>query len=239
MSAQSSSKILAIARFLQFLAGILLFSTTCSFAADHTLCGNPPPVENVEEKDELDGKVDFFKRFIGTAELKGKISQTKTEIFSKYRNKDERSLAYMQYQMCIIIMDDTTLTTSEKLKQIREIHDEFVDKKSPVIDYEDEHRTLHLLYTAGVKDRFTNKKPLLEDASGRVIDLQDVQVHVQWMGIGGTFQSKMDLEFSGKYDERPLAYCEDPNHSIFLEYKSSNNCASEDPGCNCIIVSCR
>jgi len=105
---------------------ITLVPVSGIFAATHSLCGDPPPVVNETLKGELNGKANFLSKFIGNANLKGKIEASRIEIFSKYPNANKVILDhYLLYQTCVILMQDKSLTTKEKLKELRKMNGEF------------------------------------------------------------------------------------------------------------------
>ncbi|HHC6556648.1 TPA: hypothetical protein ACN36H_003142 [Vibrio parahaemolyticus] len=114
-------------RFL-LLAIVIVFSPA-SFAEPMAyLCGDPPPVDSSSLKGELNGKASFLSRFIGDAELKGKIETSREDVFSKYPNADKLVVDhYLLFQTCVIIMNDTSLDTSQKLEELRKTRREFKD----------------------------------------------------------------------------------------------------------------
>jgi hypothetical protein len=87
-------------------------------------CGDPPPVQNETLEGEIQGKAQFLSRFLGDASLGGRIQTARTEIFSKYP-EGERSNAYFEYQVCVMLMNDQSLTTLQKLDKLTEIRREF------------------------------------------------------------------------------------------------------------------
>jgi hypothetical protein len=89
-------------------------------------CGDPPPVANEALKGEIEGKAQFLSRFLGDAALSGAIQTSRTEIFSKYPDAEQsRSNAYFEYQVCLLIFNDKTMSTGEKLDQLVKIRREF------------------------------------------------------------------------------------------------------------------
>jgi len=102
---------------------ILLLSTNASpgiAATGHAICGNPPPVANESLKAEIAGKAKLLSRYIGGGEISGRIEEAQTEIFSKYPDAERsRSNAYLDYMLCILLMDDKRMTTPEKLDELR------------------------------------------------------------------------------------------------------------------------
>lgn len=81
-------------------------------------CGDPPIVADESLKGTIDGKANLLSRYLGHAELGGKLETAKTDIFSKYPKAGEaRGLAYFQYVMCSLLMSDHSLTTREKVDE--------------------------------------------------------------------------------------------------------------------------
>jgi hypothetical protein len=72
-------------------------------------------------KGNLEGKAEFLTRFVGTAELGGKIDSARKEL---YQNSDKffaaQNDAYLAYMFCIIITKDNNLSAPEKLKALQE-----------------------------------------------------------------------------------------------------------------------
>lgn len=109
---------------------------------------------------------------------------------------------------------------------------------APLIEYYDPGRQLYMLYRTGVRSRFDNDNAIAQVSDGVIVSFDVVEVRVQWMGVGAIFQSKIFLELAGRWDERPLAYCNDPKQRVQLEYRPRNDCLSETRSINCIIVAC-
>jgi len=86
--------------------------------AQTSLCGEAPPVKDSHLKGEIEGKAQFLSRFLGDASLGGKVEQSKTEIFSRYKDADERSKAYFDYEVCILLMQDKSMTTTQKIETL-------------------------------------------------------------------------------------------------------------------------
>jgi hypothetical protein len=105
-----------------------LFAGYCSavfaIGAHAQGCGDPPPVANEQVKADLTGKANLLSKYIGNAELGGKIDASRTEIFSKYP-PHERSEAYFEYQICILLMQDTKMSTPDKIQTLRDINVRF------------------------------------------------------------------------------------------------------------------
>lgn len=106
-------------------AGVILTTaTTIRPASAQGACGDPPPVANESLKGEINGKAQVVSRYLGDAQLSGKIETSRTEIFSKYPD-GERANAYFEYQICVLIFSDKTMSTSEKLEELKKIRREF------------------------------------------------------------------------------------------------------------------
>lgn len=96
------------------------------FAQGVDLCGDPPPVANEAVRGEIEGKAQFLSRFLGDVALTGNIQTSRTEIFSKYGDAEfARSNAYFEYQVCVLLMSDKSLTNIQKIDKLREIRREF------------------------------------------------------------------------------------------------------------------
>lgn len=87
-------------------------------------CGDPPPVANEKMKTDIQSRAQLLSRYIGDAQLAGKIEVSRTEIFSKYPD-GERSDAYHEYQICVLIMADSTMTTLQKIEVLNNVRREF------------------------------------------------------------------------------------------------------------------
>lgn len=93
-------------------------------AQDNLNCGDPPPVANEVLKGEIEGKVHLLSRFVGDASLSGQIDHSRTEIFSKY-GANERSDAFFEYMLCMLIMNDSEMTTRDKIYELSIVRREF------------------------------------------------------------------------------------------------------------------
>ena len=111
---------------LKFLFAISVLINTYSAFAQISICGDPPPVANETLKGEIKGKAQFISKYLGDAELSGKIETSRTEIFSKYGDAEtSRSNAYFEYQMCILIFADKKMKTQEKIEELKKVKREF------------------------------------------------------------------------------------------------------------------
>lgn len=99
-------------------------------SAQDTDCGDPPPVANEVLKGEIEGKAHLLSRFIGDASLSGQIEHSRTEIFSKYK-ANERSDAFFEYMLCMLIMNDSEMTTREKIDELSIVRRQFERPPTP------------------------------------------------------------------------------------------------------------
>jgi hypothetical protein len=119
------------------LWALLLGSAVSTHAQGLGVCGDPPPVANETLKGEIKGKAQLLSKYIGDAELSGKIETSRTEIFSKYPDSElSRSNSYFEYQVCVLIMSDKSKSNAQKLEALKEVRREFskpIVKKVDVI----------------------------------------------------------------------------------------------------------
>lgn len=93
-------------------------------------CGQPPRIENESLKGELTGKARLLSGFLGKAELGGAVEMTKRDVFQKYPNADKaRTNAFLFYVACVLVMDDSKMTTIQKLRAIQEFKKEIMAEK--------------------------------------------------------------------------------------------------------------
>lgn len=111
-------------KLLTAIAAFIFSIISTSAYSQAGQCGDPPPVQDETLKGEIAGKAQFLSRFLGDAALTGKIETARSEIFSKYPY-GERSNAYFQYQVCILLMQDTSMSTIQKLDELKKIQREF------------------------------------------------------------------------------------------------------------------
>ena len=106
-------------KLLVALFSALALSATNSTAHAATFdCGRPPPLANEAWKAELNGRAQTIGK-IGSAGLGGAIASSRSEVISKYPNADRVIAdAYFNYMVCSIVMNDTKLTSDEKLARI-------------------------------------------------------------------------------------------------------------------------
>jgi hypothetical protein len=104
--------------------GVLLQTETAT--AQHSICGKPPEWEiksqNTEKlKGDLQGKAQLLTKYLGSAELSGQIQTERQTIYQNSEQPEARRQdAYLAYMFCVLIMDDRTLSTNDKIKAINE-----------------------------------------------------------------------------------------------------------------------
>jgi hypothetical protein len=83
------------------------------------VCGPPGEQISTTEKGNLDAKArTLFK--IGSAEMQGTAEQIKSEILVNPNRSDAaRQLFYLKRISCILVYQDATLSTDEKLKRVQ------------------------------------------------------------------------------------------------------------------------
>jgi hypothetical protein len=102
-----------------FLVLIILARSEAS-TAQAGVCGDPPVVEDIHLKGELDSKAQFLSRLLGDAQFKGKVDVAKNDVLSHYPNADAlRINQYFMYVVCVTIMNDNTMPTIDKLNELR------------------------------------------------------------------------------------------------------------------------
>lgn len=110
---------------------LTLVAASSTVFAQHSICGEPPPVSNTTLKGEISGKAQLLSKYIGDAQLGGNIQITRSEIFSKYPEAEtSRGNAFFEYQVCVLVMDDKKMTTQEKLNELVKVRREFAKKIS-------------------------------------------------------------------------------------------------------------
>lgn len=119
MPQMSSTVIGKISLSIFFMVGWALLGPTFAVAQDAGVCGEAPPVADEGLKGEIDAHVQALSKFLGDAQLEGKIEKSKREIFSHYPDAEKsRSNAYFEHMTCEVILSDKTLTTDQKLQEI-------------------------------------------------------------------------------------------------------------------------
>lgn len=119
---------------MKYLIVILLTWLFGGYALAQDSCGDPPQVADESLKGELNGQAQFLSRFIGDAQLKGRIETSRIAVFDKYPNADKLIIDYyLIYETCNILMRDTTLSTNQKLEEMRKTRREFLTVSSTQI----------------------------------------------------------------------------------------------------------
>jgi hypothetical protein len=98
--------------------GAALAQTPSPMPVDQ-VCGPPGEQISTTEKGNLDAKArTLFK--IGSAEMQGTAEQIKSEILVNPNRSDAaRQLFYLKRISCILVYQDATLSTDEKLKRVQ------------------------------------------------------------------------------------------------------------------------
>ncbi len=117
--------------FRLLLALVTLGISGLAFADN--ICGDPPLLENSSLKGELTGKAQLLSKFVGDVQLTGKIETSRTEVLTKYPDAERtRGNAYFEYQICVVIMNDKSMSTQQKLDELRKTRREFQKPFSPL-----------------------------------------------------------------------------------------------------------
>ena len=86
----------------------------------------PPDVQERIQGD-VEGKAQLFTKLLGDAALKGTVEASKTELQQKYKDVDKAQMdRYMSWVSCQSIMQDKTLTTSDKNRLWVELYREIM-----------------------------------------------------------------------------------------------------------------
>jgi tetratricopeptide (TPR) repeat protein len=102
-----------------YALGVAVWFALCGLAQAQPSCGEPPRVDDLTLKGDLEGKAQFLSKLVGDADLKGKIETARTDIFSKYPKAGEaHSDAYLEYMFCSFVLSDPKLSGQEKLHAI-------------------------------------------------------------------------------------------------------------------------
>jgi hypothetical protein len=102
-----------------FVLGLTVWFALCGLAQAQPSCGEPPRVDDLTLKGDLEGKAQFLSKLVGEGDLKGKVEAARTDIFSKYPKAGEaHSDAYLEYMFCSFVLSDSKLSGQEKLHAI-------------------------------------------------------------------------------------------------------------------------
>jgi hypothetical protein len=106
-------------------------------------CGEPPPVANESLKGAIKGEAQALSRYLGNAALTGQIQTSREEIFSKYPDAEvSRSNAYFEHQVCVLLLQDKSLTTIQKIEELKKIRREFSKPFSGISSNQDPQRQI-------------------------------------------------------------------------------------------------
>lgn len=106
---------------------VLLCFPLAAYAQDMD-CGDPPIVANETTRAAIEGKAEFAYGFLGKAELGGEIEKSREDVFREYPNADKANAdRYLQYQICIYLYTDDTLTNLEKIARLLELRKAFLE----------------------------------------------------------------------------------------------------------------
>jgi hypothetical protein len=83
-------------------------------------CGTQPDIPPDVSRSfsgDVEGKAQLFTKLLGDLDLKGKIDESKNEVYQKYKNVDKSKIdIYIAWVSCQNIMSDQNLTASQKAK---------------------------------------------------------------------------------------------------------------------------
>jgi hypothetical protein len=94
-----------------------------------TQCGDPPPVSDEDVKGKIEAEAKSLGSLLTSPGLSKEVTRKRTEIFSKYAS-GERALAYYQYQVCVLLMNDKTMPTTQKLLALEGIRKEEIKPRN-------------------------------------------------------------------------------------------------------------
>ncbi len=105
-------------RFTLFVAALMSLVCFANGAmAQGGVCGDAPAMTDQKLKGELDAKASVLSRFLGDLKFKGQVEVEKNDVLSHYPNADKLRLnQYFLYQVCILIMSDSRMTTEKKFE---------------------------------------------------------------------------------------------------------------------------
>jgi hypothetical protein len=114
--------------FLSLLGGLISIPNTSSAVAEEAsqICGTAPSLPTTADssdslKGQLQGQADLLSKLVGKAELNGEIEAARRTI---YQSSDKffatQKDAYLGYIFCVILMQDKSLSTGEKLNALKQ-----------------------------------------------------------------------------------------------------------------------
>jgi hypothetical protein len=81
------------------------------------MCGDAPAMTDQKLKGELDSKATALLGYLGDMKFKGQVEFEKTDVLTRYPNADKLRLnQYFMYQVCILIMSDSRMSTEKKFE---------------------------------------------------------------------------------------------------------------------------
>ena len=89
------------------------------------VCGGAPVVADESLVGEIQGQAQTLSKLLGEASLAARIETSRRDVFSRYPNAGERANAYFEYLVCILLMQDNSLTAVQKIEQLKIIRREF------------------------------------------------------------------------------------------------------------------
>lgn len=97
-----------------------------AFAQSSSQCGDPPRVDDEQLKGQIAGRAKLLSGYVGGAELTGNIDLARKDIFSKSsEGLKSRADAYLQFQVCQLVMTDKQLSTKEKIDELLRVRQSF------------------------------------------------------------------------------------------------------------------
>jgi WD40 repeat protein len=112
----------------------IFFCCPLAALAQTVNCGEQPKElpPDVQEriKGDVEGKAQLFTKLLGSAQLKGTVEASKTELQQKYKDVDKAQMdRYMSWVSCQSIMQDKDLTTLQKNKLWLDLYREIIGVK--------------------------------------------------------------------------------------------------------------
>lgn len=85
--------------------------------AQASMCGDAPVMTDQRLRGELDSKATVLSGYLGDMKFKGQVEFEKNDVLSRYPNADKLRLnQYFMYQVCILIMSDSRMSTEKKFE---------------------------------------------------------------------------------------------------------------------------
>ena len=124
-------------------ACLFLAALPCVLAASHAraeiACGDVPtdvPIAIQEQlKGEVEGKAQAVTKLLGSANLKGAIDTSRTELHEEHRNLDQHQIdMYSLWVFCQIISSEKTMSAADKAKLLMQVRSSFGQQSSRNFD---------------------------------------------------------------------------------------------------------